>query len=68
MMPGIGFILGGVIAQVLDPRASFVAAGVGSLTVLAVAMPLLRRVEWSVGPEPAAPRDDATVADAGSLP
>ncbi len=67
LMPGIGFILGGVIAQVLDPRASFVAAGVGSLTVLAVSMPLLRRVEWSVRPEPAAPPDDAAVSDAGTV-
>ena len=51
MMPGVGFILGGVIAAVLSPRASFVAAGAGVLTVLAVAMPLLRRAEWS-GPGP----------------
>ena len=36
MMPGIGFLLGGVIAQLLSPRASFVAAGVGALTVIAV--------------------------------
>ena len=42
VMPGVGFLLGGVIAQLLNPRASFVAAGVGALTVLAVAVPLLR--------------------------
>jgi hypothetical protein len=47
LMPGVGFILGGVIAQVLDPRASFVVAGVGALIVLAVAMRLLRRAEWT---------------------
>jgi MFS family permease len=47
MMPGVGFILGGVIAQVLNPRASFVVAGVGSLAVLIVAMPLLRHVGWT---------------------
>jgi MFS family permease len=48
LMPGVGFILGGVIAEVLNPRASFVAAGAGALTVLAVAMPLLRRAQWTV--------------------
>jgi MFS family permease len=57
MMPGIGFILGGVIAEVLNPRASFVVAGVGSLAVLIVAMPLLRRVGWTGAgpPTPEAP-------------
>jgi MFS family permease len=54
VMPGVGFILGGVIAHLLDPRASFVVAGVGALTVLAVAMPLLRRVEWTGGGPPKA--------------
>jgi MFS family permease len=54
VMPGVGFILGGVIAQLLNPRASFVVAGVGALTVLAVAMPLLRRVEWTGGDPPKA--------------
>jgi MFS family permease len=47
MMPGLGFILGGVIAEVLDPRASFVVAGAGALSVLIVATPLLRDVGWT---------------------
>ena len=34
VMPGVGFLLGGVIAQLLNPRASFVTAGIGALTVL----------------------------------
>ena len=29
IMPGVGFLLGGVIAELLNPRASFVAAGLG---------------------------------------
>jgi MFS family permease len=45
-MPGIGFVLGGMMAQLLDPRASFVVAGCGIVLVVAVAVPLLRRTEW----------------------
>jgi MFS family permease len=62
VMPGFGFLLGGVIAQLLNPRASFVTAGIGALTVLAVAVPLLRRVDWRPEPEPHVPAD--AVADA----
>ena len=65
VMPGIGFLLGGVIAQLLDPRASFVTAGVGALTVLAVAIPLLRRADWRPEPEVEAPAD--AVADAPGI-
>jgi MFS family permease len=45
-MPGIGFMLGGVIAQILSPRASFLAAGLGVLTILVLAVPLLRGGQW----------------------
>jgi hypothetical protein len=51
-----------VIAQLLSPRASFVAAGIGALTVLVVAVPLLRRVDWRPEVEPQVPAD--AVADA----
>ncbi len=62
VMPGVGFLLGGVIAQLLNPRASFVAAGIGALTVLGVAIPLLRRADWRPEPEPTTPT--GAVADA----
>jgi hypothetical protein len=45
-MPGVGFMLGGAIAYLLDPRATFFVAGVGVLAVVAIAAPLLRREEW----------------------
>lgn len=45
-MPGVGFLLGGVIAFVLDPRASFLVAGVGVLAVVAAMAPLLSRTDW----------------------
>ena len=67
MMPGIGFLLGGVIAQLLSPRASFVAAGVGALTVIAVAVPLLRGTDWEPEAEPHVAADAASLADAPTL-
>jgi hypothetical protein len=61
-MPGIGFVLGGAVATLADPRLAFVVAGAGVLTVLAAATASLRRVDIT----PQAPPPDATsVADAG---
>ena len=45
-MPGVGFVLGGVIATVLDPRAVFVIAGIGVFAIVAVSIPLLGR-KWA---------------------
>lgn len=47
-MPGIGFVLGGVIATVLDPRAVFLVAGIGVLAIVAVSIPVLGR-RWAPG-------------------
>ena len=66
IMPGVGFLLGGVIAALLDPRASFVTAGVGALTVLAVAIPLLRGADWQPEPESSMPGEPGAVADAAT--
>jgi hypothetical protein len=46
-LPGLGFVLGGAAAALLNPRASFVVAGAGVLVVVAVAAPLLRGTNWS---------------------
>jgi MFS family permease len=46
-MPGIGFVLGGLITEFLDARAGFAVAGFGVLTVLLIAVPLLRGADWS---------------------
>jgi MFS family permease len=40
-MPGVGFVLGGVIAAVASPRATFLLAGLGVLAIVALAAPLL---------------------------
>lgn len=39
--PGLAYVLGGLIANHWDPRATFVVAGVGVLLVVAVMAPLL---------------------------
>lgn len=49
-MPGIGFLLGGGIATLLDPRAVFVVAGVGVIAIVAVSALFLGR-EWPAAGE-----------------
>ena len=45
-MPGIGFVIGGIVAATLDPRASYAVAGVGVIIVLAAAILVLRGADW----------------------
>jgi MFS family permease len=40
-MPGIGFALGGAIAAILSPRASFLVAGLGVFAIVAIMVPIL---------------------------
>jgi MFS family permease len=40
-MPGIGFLLGGLIATGANPRATFLFAGIGVLAIVAIAVPIL---------------------------
>jgi MFS family permease len=64
-MPGVGFMLGGVIAQLLSPRASFLAAGLGVVTILTLSVPLLRSARWgAIHPVP--PEELAESADLAS--
>ena len=53
-LSGIGFLLGGVIAAVVSPRASFAVAGVGVFVVLVIAVAVLRGARWEERPESAA--------------
>ena len=41
-MPGLGFVLGGVVATVATPRVTFLVAGAGVVVVVVVMAPLLR--------------------------
>jgi MFS family permease len=40
-MPGVGFALGGVIATLVTPRATFLVAGLGVLAILSLAAPMM---------------------------
>ena len=53
-MPGLGFVLGGVITAFFDPRAGFAVAGLGVLVVVLLAVPLLRGADWTGAGGPAA--------------
>ncbi|HEY8083349.1 MAG TPA: MFS transporter [Solirubrobacterales bacterium] len=47
-MPGVGFVVGGLIATVYGPRATFLVAGLGVLAIVAITAPLVGR-QWSGG-------------------
>jgi MFS family permease len=40
-MPGVGFIIGGVIATTASPRTAFLVAGIGVFTIVAIVTPKL---------------------------
>lgn len=42
-MPGIGFVLGGLIAALATPRTTFLVAGAGVIAIVAIAAPILGR-------------------------
>jgi MFS family permease len=62
--PGIGYLLGGLIATGYDPRATFLVAGLGVVTIAAVAAPLLGR-KWPDSREEASPDGRPDGVDAG---
>jgi hypothetical protein len=43
-MPGVGYLLGGVIVTVAEPRAAFAVAGGGLLVLVAALFPLRARL------------------------
>ncbi len=45
-MPGVGFVIGGAVAALADPRAAFAVAGAGVLVVLLGAFAILRGTDW----------------------
>jgi MFS family permease len=40
--PGVGFILGGVLAELFSPRVAFLTAGVGVVLIVVLGLPLWR--------------------------
>ncbi len=49
--PGLGFVLGGVVAATISPRAVYLLAGAGALGALVWTAAALRGADWSL-PEP----------------
>jgi hypothetical protein len=62
-MPGIGYLLGGVFAYVFDPRVSFLVAGAGVLSVVAISVPLLSGSTWPVSAEDGGGVEEALAAE-----
>ena len=64
-MPGLGFVIGGAVTAIFDPRASFVVAGAGVLAVLAIGSVALSRAGWRGEPvDDLAATAEATLPDA----
>ena len=57
-MPGAGFLLGGAIAALFEPRTSYAVAGVGVFCVLGLAIATLRRADWAPELEQGSEGDD----------
>jgi MFS family permease len=62
--PGIGYLLGGLIATGYTPRTTFVVAGVGVVAIATIAAPLLGS-KWPENREKAAPDERPPRLDAG---
>jgi hypothetical protein len=57
VVPGLGFVAGGLLAALASPRAVYLVAGAGALAVLGWAATALRAADWSAR-EPAGPITD----------
>ncbi len=64
-MPGVGFLLGGAIASLFEPRLSYAVAGAGVVVILAAAITFLRNVDWTPELDQGESPDDATSVAAG---
>jgi MFS family permease len=71
-MPGVGFVLGGAIAALVNPRMTFLAAGSGVVAIVVVMAPLLGTgwLEHDEGSSPALDDHDDVVVELipGGLP
>lgn len=61
--PGLGYVLGGAIAATWNPRATFAAAGVGIVAIVAIAAPLLGS-KWPL--QGGDPSSDVTPQEVGA--
>lgn len=64
-MPGVGFLLGGAIASIFEPRVAYAVAGGGVVLVIVLAASRLRGVDWSPELDQGRVMPASSVADAG---
>jgi MFS family permease len=64
-MPGVGFVLGGAIAALFEPRLAYAVAGAGVVLVLIIAVTRLRGAVWSPELDQGDAEPDAKSAAAG---
>ena len=64
-MPGVGFLLGGAIATVFEPRLAYAVAGAGVVVILGLAIAFLRNVEWTPELDQGGPPDSASSVAGG---
>lgn len=57
-MPGVGFVLGGLIAALVGTRATFLTAGVGVLAIVVAFAPLLGKT-WESAEQATAPSESS---------
>jgi MFS family permease len=60
-MPGVGYLVGGLIASGTSPRTTFLVAGLGVLAIVAIATPIMGR-KWPESRE----NTDENALDAGA--
>ena len=63
-MPGVGFVLGGVVAALATPRTTFLVAGLGVMAIVALFAPILG-AGWLDGAARAASNKGARELDGG---
>jgi MFS family permease len=64
-MPGLGYVVGGLIASGFSPRATFLFAGVGVFAITAIAAPMLG-AQWPLSREETSNNERPERVDAGS--
>jgi MFS family permease len=62
--PGLGYVMGGLIASGFDPRATFLVAGIGVVAIALAAAPLLGR-KWPESRKVSGPDERPQGLDAG---
>jgi MFS family permease len=65
-MPGLGYLVGGLVTAGHSPRTAFLVGGVGILAVVAVAIPSLARTQWTRDFGEFVPPDEAGISDGNS--